>query len=110
MRLSAQKRVGVVVDASVEFIGSGFVVRNNNNFAWKDVSVELNSRISAGGFVFKTQEVHPGRTRTIGMGEFVDQDGAQFNSLPRSVTSRPKSFGIRCNTQFGGGFWLGVFV
>ena len=110
MRLSAQKRVGITIDASVEFIGASFVVRNNNNFAWKDVSVELNSSASGSGFVFKTQEVPPDRVRTIGMWEFVDQDGTQFDSLPRSVTSRPKSLGIRCNTQVGGGFWLGIFV
>ncbi len=110
MRLSAQKRVGVVIDASVEFIGSGFVVRNNNDFAWKDVSAELNSRADGSSFASRTQVMPPGRTHTIGMGEFVHQDGTQFNSLPRSVTSRPQSFEIRCNTQFGGGFWLGVFV
>lgn len=110
MRLSAQKRVGIAIDAAAEFTGSNFVVRNRNNFAWRDISVELNSNTSSGRFVFKTQAMPPGRVRTIGMEEFVGRGGAQFDSLPRSVSSRPKSIGIRCNTQVGSGYWLGIFV
>ena len=110
MRLSAEKRVKVVIDAAAEFLGTSFVVRNKNNFSWKNVRVELNSSANKGTFVFKAQELSARKTRTIGMGEFVDQDGTKLDSLPRSITARPQSLGIRCDTQLGGGFWLGTFV
>ncbi len=110
MRLSAEKRVKVVIDAAAEFIGTNFVVRNKNNFPWKNVRVELNSNTNNGSFIFKAQEFPARKTRTIGMGEFVDQAGTKLDSLPRSITGRPQSLGIRCETQLGGGFWLGTFV
>ena len=110
MRLSAQKRVGVVIEAAVEFIGSCFILRNNNNFAWENVRVELSSMPSSDNFVFKTKQIPAMTAHAISMSEFVDSDGVQFDSLPRSVTSRPHNINIRCNTQAGGGFWLGNFV
>jgi len=110
MRLSAQKRVGVLIDASVEFLGANFIVRNNNNFAWKNVHLELTSSAKTGAFVRKTSEIPPKKSCAIGMSEFVDQDGATFDSLPRAITSRPQSLAVRCNTKMGnGGFWFGVF-
>jgi hypothetical protein len=111
MRLSAQKRVGVLIEASVEFLGSNFIVRNNNNFAWKDVCLELNSSAKSGTFIRKAQEIPPKKSCAIGMGEFVDQDGAKFDSLPQAIKSRPQSLAVRCNTKMGnGGFWFGTFV
>lgn len=110
MRLSAQKRVGVLIEASVEFLGTSFIVRNNNNFVWRNVRVELSSNPGSGSFVFRTQEIPARKTHAIGMAELVDQDGTLFNSLPRSVTNRPQNITIRCSTQAGGGFWFGHFV
>ncbi len=111
MRLSAQKRVGVLLDASVQFLGSNFIVRNNNDFAWKNVRLELNPNGRSGAFVRKAQEILPKKSCAIGMSEFVNQEGAKFDSLPRAIKSRPQSLAVRCNTKKGsGGFWFGTFV
>lgn len=111
MRLSAQKRVGVLIDASVEFLGSNFIVKNNNDFAWQNVRLELNSSAKSGAFVRKAQKILPKKSCAIGIGEFVNQDGTKFDSLPQAITSRPQSLTVRCNTKTGnGGFWFGIFV
>lgn len=111
MRLSAQKRVGVLIEASVQFLGTNFIVKNNNDFAWQNVRLELNSSAKSGTFVRKAQEILPKKSCAIGMGEFVNQDGEKFDSLPQVITSRPQSLAVRCNTKMGsGGFWFGVFV
>ena len=110
MKLSAQKRVGVLIDASADFLETSFVVRSKNSFVWRNVAMEINYSDSGDGFVYKAAEIIPKRSYTIGLKEFVDRDGTRYSSMPRSVTSRPQNIVVKCNTPAGNGLWAGVFV
>ena len=110
MRLSAQKRAGVLIEASVEFLEKSFVVRNKSGFVWKNITLEINPNTNGGGFISKAQELAAKRTYTMGVNEFIRRDGTQYDSLPRPVVTRPQSISIRCDTPMGNGFWFGGFV
>lgn len=110
MRLSAKKKAGVYIDASVDFIETSFVVKNRNAFPWKNVSLEINPSNSGSGFIRKVPEMGGQRAFTIGIGEFVARDGTKYDSQPRSVVIRPKSLAISCQTPAGEGMWFGGFV
>ena len=110
MRLSAQKRVGVLIDVSAEFLETSFIIRNRNNFVWKNVAIEINYSDAGDGFVFRVEEIPPKRSYPVGLGQFVDRDGARFDSMPRSITSRPKNIVVKCSTQGGNGLWAGIFM
>ena len=99
-----------MIDVSAEFLETSFIVRNRNNFAWKNVAIEINYSEKGDGFVVRIDEILPKHSYPIGLGKFVDRDGTKFDSMPRSVTSRPQNIVVKCNIQGGNGLWAGVFV
>ena len=110
MRLSAQKWLGIFMDVSVEFLETSFIIRNRNVFAWENVVIKVNSDDTGGGFAYSAAEMLPKHSYAIGLGEFVRRDGTPLDSMPRSITDRPKNIALSCTTPIGDGLWGGIFV
>jgi len=80
------------LNASVNFTGTQFIIKNNNFFAWEDIKMEVNGSILRGGFILKVDRLMPGETCTVGALQFAKGDGTRLN--PFAI--KPKDFDIYC--------------
>jgi len=87
----------ITLNASVGFIGTQFIIKNNDNFDWLNVKMEVNGSLLKTGFIFETNRVKAGETYTIGTLQFAKKDGTRFNPF----TYKPQEFDIVCDTPKG---------
>ena len=94
----------ISLNASVEHTGTQFIIKNNDNFDWLNVKMEVNGRFLSSGFILKTDRMEAGGTYTVGALQFAKKDGTRFNP----VTYKPQKFDIDCDTPKGEkAFWTG---
>ena len=79
------------INASVSFTGTQFIITNNDNFNYDNAKLELN-----GKYVLKGYNLKAGKTYTIGMSQFADDDGNRF-----SFIQKPQKFSIWCDIKGG---------
>ena len=94
----------ISLSASVEYTGTQFIIKNNDNFDWLNVKMEVNGSFLSSGFILKTNRMEAGGTYTVGALQFAKKDGTRFNP----VTYKPQKFDIDCDTPKGeNAFWTG---
>ena len=104
MRKVAHKYIGIQVEASVELIEDRLVIKNNNDFEWINSKMEINSDAKEGSFLFVARRMLAQKTYTIGLGQFINEDGMGFD-----LAVELKNFSINCKTPKGDGIWYGNF-
>jgi hypothetical protein len=87
--------------AYVNFTGSQFVIRNDDEFDWVNVKMEINPGILRGGYSLETGRIVRGQTYTVGAMQFAKGDGTRFNPF----AMKPQSFVITCDRGFWSGGW-----
>jgi hypothetical protein len=80
------------LNASVIFTGTQFKIKNNDNFDYINVSLEVN-----GDYTLKGYNLNAGETYTVGIMQFSDDDGNRFNMM-----KKPQKFTIWCDLSTGG--------
>lgn len=93
----------VHLNASAEFTGTQFVVKNNDSFNWTNVELELNEGLLKSGYKLTTPLMVAGQTYTVGALQFAKPDGTRFN--PFQV--KPQSITITCDTPKGKAIYTG---
>jgi endogenous inhibitor of DNA gyrase (YacG/DUF329 family) len=79
----------VQLNASVSFDGSQFIITNNDNFTWMNVTMYLND-----DYQYKSPEIPPGNY-TLGAMQFTRSDGTRFNPF----ATKPLQLTIGCTTN-----------
>ena len=95
----------VSLNAAVSFTGSQFVVTNADAFAWRNVTLNINSGILSSGYTYKTARLDPASMYTVGAMQFADGHGVRFDP----VTMKPLTFGISADTPGGRGHYGAEF-
>jgi hypothetical protein len=80
------------LNASVSFTGTQFIIKNNDNYDWLNVKMEVNGGLFKGGFILKYDRVIAGETYTVGALQFAKGDGTRLNPF----VIKPNSFDIYC--------------
>ncbi|MBA7554873.1 hypothetical protein ES705_47509 [subsurface metagenome] len=94
----------ISLNASVKFTGTQFIIKNDDNFDWLNVKMEVNGSLLKSGFILETNRMGAGESYTVGALQFAKKDGTRFNP----VTYKPKKFDISCDTPEGeNAFWNG---
>ena len=88
----------IVLNVSVNFTGTQFIIKNNDNFDWLNIVMEVDGSLLKGGFILTTDRMKAGKTYTVGALQFVNiEDGTRFDPF----TFKPQKFGISCDTSKG---------
>ena len=87
----------VDLNAYVKFIGWQVVIKNRDDFDWKNVKLEINSGFFKSAFTKKVPLVLQGQTYTVGAAEFAKPDGTRFNPF----TTKCQDFTIWCDISGG---------
>jgi hypothetical protein len=85
------------LNASVSFTGTQFIIKNNDNYDWLNVKMEVNGGLLKGGFILKYDRVIAGETYTVGALQFAKGDGTRLNPF----VIKPQSFDIYCYDSKG---------
>lgn len=94
----------IKLNASVRFIGTQFIIENDDNFDWLNVKMEVNGSLFKSGFILETNRMEAGESYTVGALQFAKKDGTRFNP----VAYKPQKFDISCDTPKGeNAFWTG---
>jgi hypothetical protein len=96
-----EKKPDIDLNASVQFTGTQFIIRNNDDFDWTDVRLVVDMGVLS-GYTFKASVLKAHGTYKVGAAEFVKNDGLRFNPFER----KPQTFYIGCTTPQGGGSFL----
>lgn len=81
----------VDLNASVSFTGTQFVIKNNDNFDYKNARMVVN-----GDYVLKGCNLNAGETYTVGMLQFANRNGDRFGMM-----KKPQEFLISCDLSSG---------
>jgi len=95
----------VELKAEVAYRGFYFVVKNEDDFVWKNVKIEINPNDLFGGYCYEAPEIAPNTQCTVSVLEFIRDDGDKF--IPLLVN--PEEVFIECETPKGRGFYRGTF-
>ncbi|MBA7493260.1 hypothetical protein ES702_03817 [subsurface metagenome] len=91
------KPLYISLNASVQFTGTQFIITNNDSFEWRNVKLEINSKILKSGYKLTTYKMIAGQTYTVGSMQFAKSDGTRFNPFSMKV----QSIDIYCDTSKG---------
>ncbi len=75
----------VRLHASGKISSSQFLLTNDDDFAWHDVTLHLNYGFLRSNFVKHIHRLSPGETITIGLREFMKGSGERFNPYTHEV-------------------------
>jgi len=102
---TSQSQATITLNASVSFTGTEFIIVNNDDFDWTNVTLRVNSGLVWGGFDFKTPRINAGGKYAVGAMQFVKSDGTRFNPFK----TKPQNFSIWSDTPRGEGiYYLGL--
>ena len=87
----------IYLNASVSFTGTQFIIKNNDNYDWLNIKMEVNGGLWKGGFILKYDRVIAGETYTVGALQFAKGDGTRLNPF----VIKPNSFDIYCYDSKG---------
>lgn len=87
--------------ASVEFTGTQFMITNNDDFDWSNVTFTINPGYLGGGFSLWVSRVRSGQTYSVGAMQFTKGDGTRLNPF----TTKPQKISISCDEGSWGGGW-----
>lgn len=68
--------------AEIQFNGTQLVIKNNDDFDWPNVKLELNNK-----YVLNVDVIKARKKYTIGIGQFTTKDGTRFNPFITKPTS-----------------------
>ena len=91
------KPLYVSLNASVQFTGTQFIITNNDSFEWRNIKLEINSKILKSGYKLTAYIMTAGQTYTVGAMQFAKSDGTRFNPFSMKV----QSIDIYCDTPKG---------
>jgi|AntAceMinimDraft_16_1070373.scaffolds.fasta_scaffold119988_1 hypothetical protein len=91
------------LDASVRVSETQFKIKNNDNFDWLNVKMEVNKS----KFYFKKDKIKAGETIIVDAIEFAKKDGTRFNPIIYKL----QKFTISCDTPTKGeyGYYGGIW-
>lgn len=96
-----------ILNATVDFTGTQFVITNNDKFDCRGAKMEINGGLLKGGYVLEGYILEAGKVYTVGAMQFTTGDGTRFNP----INIKPKNFWIGCKGNSGTytSSWYGVF-
>jgi hypothetical protein len=83
--------------ASIRFDGFKFSITNQDDFAWKDVRVDLNGGLAHSGYLHHPGTIVAGQAYTVSAASFRDAKGGRFSP----VTDEPRQMTITCHLEDG---------
>lgn len=95
------------LNATISLSGSQFSITNNNDFDWKNVTLQVNPGVISSGFEYKTSTVmQAGHTYTVPASNFHNSDNVMFNPAVYAL----ETFYINCDNDGdglidGSGMW-----
>jgi hypothetical protein len=90
------------LNASVQFTGTQFIVKNHAGSEWTDVSIEVNR---PDGYSARVRRLDGGASEAIGAMLFAKEDGTRFNP----VQTKPQNVWVRANVSGSSKLYIGHF-
>ena len=93
----------IFLNASVKFDGEQFIVQNKDSYDWRNVKMEINSKLLSSGYSYNMPfAMTAGQTYTVGAMQFTKSDGERFNPF----THKPKKVVISGTIQGKTGYFF----
>jgi hypothetical protein len=85
------------LDAAIRFDGFQFRIANQDDFAWREVRIDLNGGLANSGYLHHPGTIVAGQTYSVSGTAFADEDGNRFDP----VSDDPRQIQITCEIDDG---------
>jgi hypothetical protein len=85
------------LDAEIRFDGYQFRITNQGDFAWREVSIDLNGGLAHSGYLHSPGTIVAGQAHTVSATAFRNAKGGRFSP----VTDSPDQMTITCRLENG---------